>query len=409
MTLSDEQERVAAHIQAGGNALITGSAGTGKSTLLRELTSRFEGNLPVCASTGIAAVNVGGMTVHSWAGLGLGDDPAEVIAGNLTERKSGAWRRIRTAKRLAIDEVSMIHGELFELIDRVFRLVRENDAPFGGIQMILFGDFLQLPPVSKGREQRFAFQSDAWVSAGIRTFVLSKVFRQADAAFSAALNDIRLGNVTDAVKAMLTSRYRVADAAPEIEPVTVYTHNADVEAMNERRLAQIKGEAHEWRARDYGEPGPLKTLQKNCLAPETLRLKVGAQVMCLWNIDPEAGIANGSIGTVEGFGKHTKLPRVKFASGAVIEMEKRQWQIKSGSDILAERSQLPLRLAWAITVHKSQGMTLDKIRVHLAKAFEHGQSYVALSRARTLDGLFIESTSPGCIKAHPAAVAFYGH
>lgn len=406
VALSPEQEAVAQMAQNGENLLITGSAGTGKSTLLRELGRRFKGDLPIAASTGIAAVNVGGMTLHSWAGLGMGQESAEEIAENLEQSRRAPYGRITKAKRLAIDEVSMIHGDLFDLTDRVFRILRKDERPFGGVQLILFGDFLQLPPVSRETQQKFAFQSDSWRAANIRVNILTKVFRQSDALFSSALNEIRVGNMTEEVKELLRSRYRVADSTPSIEPVTVFTHNTDVDVLNAKRLATITGEERQYPARDWGQPAALSVLQKHCLAPETLRLKVGAQVMLLRNLDPLNGLANGSIGTVESFSV-MKRPVVAFANGRTREIDDHKWEIKSGGDVLAVREQIPLRLAWAITAHKSQGMTLDKIRVHLGKVFEYGQSYVALSRARTLDGLFIESTAPGCIKAHPEAVRFY--
>jgi hypothetical protein len=265
----------------------------------------------------------------------------------------------------------------------------------------------QLPPVSKDTPQQFAFQSQAWTTADIRVALLTKVFRQSDRAFSEALNRIRVGELCDDTIALLRSRVKAPDPDPTVEPVTVYTHNEDVERLNHRRLAQIDAEERSWEATDWGEAGALRTIQKNCLAPAQLKLKPGAQVMLLWNIDTESGLANGSIGVVESFSQHTQLPIVKFLNGERSEIEKRSWEIKTGGAILASRTQIPLRLAYAITAHKSQGMTLDKIRVHLDRAFEYGQSYVALSRARTLEGLFIESTKAGCIKAHPAAVEFY--
>lgn len=404
--LSDEQRAIVQRIDEGRNVLVTGSAGTGKSEILKTLGSRAGKPLPVCASTGIAAVQVGGLTLHSWAGLGLADKPAEQIAADILEQSGKAKARITNADRLAIDEVSMLHGELFNTLDHVFRIVRRSNEPFGGVQLILFGDFLQLPPVSRGKAQQFAFESDSWRAAKIRTGLLTKVWRQSDERFSGALNRIRVGDVAPDVASLLKSRFQVADTDPSVKPVIVYSHNADVDRENAVHLAKLLGETQEYKARDQGQAGPLATLQKNCLAPETLQLRKGAQVMLLWNVAPDEGLANGSIGTVEDF-KAQGAPVIRFANGERWTAEKTEWTIKSGDDVLASRKQYPLRLAWAITAHKSQGMTLDKIQVHLHRVFEYGQAYVALSRARTLDGLFIESSKAGCIKAHPSAVEFY--
>lgn len=413
IVLSDEQEKVKRAALAGQNILVTGSAGTGKSLLLGVLRDEFGLRLAVTATTGIAAVNVAGVTLHSWAGLGMGDQPALAIAKRIIDQQGSAHTNITTINRLAIDEVSMLSAELFGKLDKVFRLVRKDDRPFGGMQLILFGDFLQLPPVIKDASESahgvFAFQSKAWQDAGIRVAVLRKVFRQADAEFSQALNDIRVGQVTPVVSKLLNSRYRQKDPNPEIEPVVVHTHNVDVESYNEGRLDQLDAQVVEYTAEDLGRESAVKLLQKNCLAPTLLRLKVGAQVMLLTNAEPQNGLANGSVGIVTGFAgpKGAQRPVVKYANGLVRELERQSWQIKDKGKVVAERFQIPLRLAWSITVHKSQGMTLDKIRVFLAKCFAPGQAYVALSRARTIEGLFIDSGSKACITASQEAVEFY--
>lgn len=414
ITLSDDQRAVMDATERGESLLVTGSAGTGKSTLLREMDLKYQGSLSVCASTGIAAVNVGGLTIYSWAGIGIGigigDDTAANIAERLEKRRGEAYHRIRNYKMLAIDEISIISGKIFNLLDGVFQAVRKNGKPFGGMQLILFGDFLQLPPVIKSAEEeaegKFCFQSRAWKSAGIKVAMLKQVYRQKDQVFSSALNEIRMGEPSEAAYALLKARYNALDEAPQIEPVLVHTHNADVDMANSERLMKIDGAEERYRAHDFGKPGPLATLQSNCLAPETLKLKIGAQVMLLKNLDPSGGLANGSIGKVTGFTK-TKLPQVEFTNGLTIDVDTEKFEIKSGGEVLASRTQIPLRLAWAITVHKSQGMTLDKIQVHLANVFEDGQAYVALSRASKAEGLFIKSGNRGNIRANSVAVEFY--
>lgn len=404
--LSAEQESVMLHLAQGGNVLVTGSAGTGKSTLLAAIRDRFDKQLPVVASTGIAAVNVGGMTLHSWAGLGLAQESADVLARAILDRGGKVVRRIQKAKRLAIDEISMIGGELLDKVDSIFRIVRDQPAQaFGGIQLILFGDFLQLQPVSRESAVKFAFQGASWASSSIKRFELTKVFRQEDQSFVDALNLIRLGQITPVVRKMLESRWKVTDPNPIIQGIIVHTHNSDVDRENEEWLRKLNGPERHFETRDSGEFGSLCTLQKHCLAPERLKLKVGAQVMLLWNLEPLGGLANGTLGIIESFDNNK--PCVRFANGRVETLDRQEWTIKNGSEILATRCQFPLRLAYAITVHKSQGMTLDKIKVYLDRAFAPGQAYVAMSRVKTLAGLFIESSKIGAIHAHPDALAFY--
>jgi ATP-dependent DNA helicase PIF1 len=409
--LSPEQESCITAALRGDNILITGSAGTGKSTILREMQKRLPGDLPITASTGIAAINVGGMTLHSWAGIGIGEGTAEEIAKRLIDRKGDAYWRIKNHTRLAIDEISMISGRLFNLLDGVFQAVRKNGKPFGGLQLILFGDFLQLPPVIKNlqeeEEGKFAFQSKSWTEAKIKVAMLTKVWRQSDQLFSTALNEIRVGEPSEAARALLNARWHQQDADTSIRPIIVHTHNIDVDQINEEHLSKIDLPPEIYQSVDKGFPGPLAILQKNCLAPETLRLKVGAQVMLLKNLDILNGFGNGSMGTITEFSAGLRLPMVRFTNGKTLTIDHADFEMKDGQTVLASRNQIPLRLAWAITAHKSQGMTLDKIEVHLEKVFEDGQAYVALSRARTADGLYIQSGSKKNIRANKAAVEFY--
>jgi ATP-dependent DNA helicase PIF1 len=409
--LSAEQQLPFSAIESGDNVLITGSAGTGKSTILRALVNRFGRKLPIVASTGIAAVNVGGITLHSWASLGLGKAGAKTIANSIISQRGKAFNNIVDNNRLALDEVSMISSSLFAKLDHIFRLVRATTdpefekLPFGGMQMILFGDFLQLPPVIRDNpKDGFAFESSSWEFAKIKVFFLIKVWRQEDIEFSTALNHIRVGEYPPLVSKVLRSRYKQVDPNPEIEPVVVHTHNADVDRINHQRLAKIEGEPKIYTAHDEGRPSVVKMLDKHCLAPTELHLKVGAQVMLLYNMEPENGLANGSIGVVS---KIESYPEVKFANGLTRILERHEWEIKEDGYPIATRRQIPLRLAWAITAHKSQGQTLDKIKVFLGECFEYGQAYVAMSRVRTMEGLFIESGTKASIMAHPKAIEFY--
>lgn len=409
MEFTEEQNRVTALFKDGKNLLVTGPAGSGKSALLRELQLQTPGTLHITASTGIAAVNVGGMTIHSWAGIGLGDDKPRNLAARIMSRRE-AYMRVTRARHLAIDEISMLSAELFEKLDKTFQLVRSDARPFGGIQLLLFGDFLQLPPVAKKRGTKFAFESDSWKSAGIETIQLTKIFRQENLLFAEALNDIRRGERTELAQKLIWACSRRKDDHPEIKPVILHTHNSNADAINNENLLNISEELHSWSAIDNGDERGIRLLQQNCIAPDLLNLKKGAQVMLLVNVSPENGLANGSLGVVTGYSS-IGFPIVRFENKDHTEMEvaRSSWEIKEDGKVIATRSQVPLRLAYAITIHKSQGMQFDKAKVFLAKTFEYGQAYVALSRARTSQGLFVDAYAMDSVRAHPKALYFYGY
>jgi ATP-dependent DNA helicase PIF1 len=407
--LNPKQQAFAARVKNGENAMVTGPAGTGKSALLQYLCSQYP-DLHVTASTGIAALNVGGCTLHSWASLGIGEEPAQKIAHRIIEAKKTPFYMMKTASRLAIDEISMIDADLFQKASDVLKIVRKSSAPFGGLQLILFGDLLQLPPVARdGRAVRFAFESKAWQEARIHVFVLDQVMRQKDEEFAGVLSRVRVGDTSDEVRSKLRPRINAPDPNPEVVPVNLRTHNADADRINFEKLAELPGEESTWEASDTGSEYAQRTLDQNCIAPKTLRLKVGARVMLLWNIEVEAGLANGTLGEVVEIKKSIwgTVPVVKFSNGTVMDMEKQSLEMKKNGEVIASRMQYPLRLSWAISIHKSQGLTLEKIRVSLKRTFADGQAYVALSRAKTLEGLFIADISGNSIRANAVALEFY--
>ena len=409
--LSESQNIAVNNILEGKNVFITGSAGTGKSYLLSYLKDKID-NMYLTATTGIAAVNIGGITLHHWAGLGIEDIPVEKIAQNILSIKgTNTKKRLLKTKVLAVDEISMLSMETFEKVDKLLRIVRGNDTPFGGIQLVLFGDFFQLPPVNS---DNFCFESEVWQEAEIKTIVLKEIFRQKDERFIKLLNNIKNGIVDKEDLKILKSRYGIV-SDDIIKPTILSTHNYLVEKINVEKLHNIPREEEVYVADFMGERKYIDILKKNCIAKETLTLKVGSQVMMLKNTYQKDGIINGSNGIVLGFSTKKRYPIVGFENGVEMTIGPENWEItkfdyNTGElETLAIMQQIPLILSWAITIHKSQGMTLDKVECDLKHSFADGQVYVALSRVRGLDGLYIKSFDINKIKANRKIINFYNN
>ncbi len=416
--LSNQQKSVIDLFEQGQNILVTGGAGTGKSYLLSFLKRNYSGRgLEVTASTGIAAVNIGGTTIHSWAGIGLANMPVDKIIENIFSAKfSKIRRRIKQTKALAIDEISMLSADVFEILDQVFRAVRENNAPMGGMQMVLFGDFLQLPPISRDLyNSNFCFSSEAWQNLGLKTFVLEQIFRQDDEKFIKVLNNLRFGIIDAEDKEILESRINAQDTNLAIKPTILTTHNHKVEKINEFELKQIPRSEMSYNAQYFGQPDRMDFLKRNCLAQETLKLKIGAQVMMIKNTYQKDGVINGSLGVVKEFSSKKNYPIIEFSNGKIITIGPEEWLLEKfdehKKELIAEAgvNQIPLILAWGMTIHKSQGLTLDKISCDLSEVFSPGQIYVALSRARALSGVFIKSINFQKITSNRDAVQFYNN
>ncbi len=414
--LSDQQKSVISSFEDGKNIFVTGGAGTGKSYLLNYLKRNYPiSRLEITASTGIAALNVGGSTIHSWSGIGLANMPIEKIIENIFSPKAmRARRRIRQARALAIDEISMISSEVFTILDRVFKAVRENDLPMGGIQIILFGDFLQLPPVNRdSQNHNFCFTSKVWHELKFESFVLEESFRQNDETFIRILNDLRFGEISKKGREILESRVRAQDDNQTIRPTILTTHNYKVEKINEEQLKKIPATEISFQAQYKGTAEKIEYLRRNCLAQDNLKLKIGAQVMMIKNTYQKDGIINGSLGIIRGFSPRKNFPIVEFSDNKIITVGPEDWLLERFNDtnkqtvIDAEMQQIPLILAWAITIHKSQGLTLDKISCDLSDSFSAGQIYVALSRARSLSGVFIESIDFSRLTSNDEAIRFY--
>lgn len=386
-------------LKLGHNVYLTGAAGSGKTYVLNAYIDYLRENMiqaGVTASTGIAATHMNGMTIHSWAGIGIldeiGKDDMERIL-----RKPQLKKRMNDAKVLIIDEVSMLHGNRLDLIDQVCRAFKDNTKPFGGLQVVLCGDLFQLPPITRGRsEPDFIFHSNAWKNMNLKVCYLTEQYRQDDQRLLDVLSAIRANEIDDAHFEHIQSRF---DTHPGERHVTrLYTHNASVDEINTDELTKLEGEVKTYQMLSSGNKKIAESLTNTCLAPEELNLKIGAKVMFVANNFAEHFV-NGSLGEVIGFNE-SGYPVVQ-TNDRIIDVKPHTWQMKDGEKVLAEVSQLPLRLAWAITIHKSQGMSLDAAEMDLSKSFEPGMGYVALSRVRSLDGLYIKGINNTALMVHP--------
>lgn len=509
--LTDEQSAVVQAAAAGRSVFFTGSAGTGKSLVLKHLRAILPASTTAyTATTGVAAVNVGGTTLHAWSGLGgaalkliedctlsaartasLGlsssgaegsisqslwppgeEDAASVASGSTRGGRPGsvmstgtsasqgggppktagavhaqalaqiiasvrgkreAVNRWRSTRTLVCDEVSMLDGDTLDVLDAVGRNVRGvYNRPFGGLQLILSGDFFQLPPVGKGPNgggKKYAFQAQCWSAAVPVCIELTQVFRQSDMSFVDLLNEARWGRVSDAQVRMLNDRWAApigtaATRAAGIVATKLHTHRADVDKENSDELSKLAGECRTYKATDSAVGGPRADsnqalLETSCPAPRELQLKVGAQVMLVKSLDIAKGLVNGSRGVVTGFadGAAGKVgsaaaagghPIVRFVCGEEMVCRPETWTVNVGGAPVASRRQIPLALAWAISIHKSQGMSLDLVQMDLSRCFEAGQAYVGLSRARSLEGLSLtQQFNPRVLYASDAVKVFY--
>ncbi len=381
------QEEALDILKMGYSAFLTGEAGTGKTHVLnayvRWLRER-DIEPSVTASTGIAATHIGGATIHSWSGIGVRDKITPFDLDRM-EQKKNLWRRFENARILIIDEISMLSGDFLNMLDKVCRNMKRKDTPFGGMQVVFSGDFFQLPPVTRdGATARYAFDSEAWKELEPVTCYLEKQYRQGDDEFYSILSCIRKREITKETRQALLNRGSVKPAKAKL--TRLFTHNIDVDSRNKEELARLPGKEEIFFMRARGRKHYIESLMRGCLAPEELRLKMGAEVMFVKN-DPTGFYVNGTQGTVVGFDQGA--PIVKTRAGREIRAAAQSWKMEEDDRVLAEITQVPLRLAWAITVHKSQGMTLDEAEMDLGKAFAPGQGYVALSRVRELTGLYL--------------------
>jgi ATP-dependent exoDNAse (exonuclease V) alpha subunit len=395
-------------VQQGRNVLLTGQAGTGKSTLLRNEIDADADDVAITASTGIAALNIGGSTLHRWSGMMLGpkrgDDPNAFLRELMRDKRQSVragMDRIRACRLLVLDEVSMLSGVTLEFFDLLCRTVRRDPSPFGGIQIIATGDYLQLPPVRINPSEPYdwAFQTKAWQRANFAVIHLTKVHRQDEPQFLAALGEFRQGRLNAENSALLASR---VVHFPNADTPRLFTHNTQVDKWNAYRLSCIDTSETVYQARTNGPDHQIQFLRNNLLTPEHLVLKPGARVMFTVN-KPDQGFVNGQTGTVVVCGRDEVLVD---CDGLPIRVAPYEWRFDSRDKHSATFVQIPLRLAWSLTIHKAQGLTLDSAYIDVRAAREPGQAYVALSRVRTLAGLNLKAWFSGVFVSR-AALEFY--
>jgi len=392
-------------LKTGANVFLTGEPGAGKTYAINQYITWLEAaglRVAVTASTGIAATHIGGLTIHSWSGVGARDNLTKFDLDQITS-KERLVKRINKTDVLIIDEISMLDGKLLDMVDIICRTIRASSEAFGGMQVVCVGDFFQLPPITKrGDMMRYAFESRAWEHLRPLVCYITEQFRQEDELLLSLLGSVRRGEIEEDHYTLL--REQVDIAYEEIEPTRLYTHNSDVDTINAEKLKELDTATSIFKMKGRGNKTMQESLIRNCLSPATLHLKGEAMVMCTKN-NFEAGYANGTLARVVGFDSFEGNPIIETANKRRITVEPVSWEMVEDGKVLASIEQIPLRLAWAITVHKSQGMSLDAVEVDLSKSFVYGQGYVALSRVRSLAGLKVLGINANTLMVDPKIIA----
>jgi ATP-dependent DNA helicase PIF1 len=404
--LSEDQKKALDLLTSDRNVFVTGGAGTGKSYLMKKFMSQIDSKkFPLLASTGAAAVLVGGRTFHSYFGLGIMEGgPRETVDRAVKNKRVRS--RLRKATGIVLDEVSMISGETLATAEEIARQTRESNAPWGGLRVIAVGDFSQLPPVSQGRTQKdWAFQHDVWKRSDFANVVLREMMRTRDEGFWRILNDVRVGSVSKELREFLESRTSIVPEKP-FDGTVLYGRRADVDRINLEALEKLPAQVHRFET-IYTKVNPnfMGDVRVNFPLPEVLEVKEEALVMLRQN-DPEGRWVNGSLGHVKKIS--SSEIQVELLSGALAKIKMATFsQLDAEGQVVASATNFPLTLAYAMTIHKAQGATLDRVRIDLRELWEPGQAYVALSRVKHGSGIFLEAWSERSIIADPFVKKFH--
>ena len=410
--LTKSQKHALDLILSGKSVFITGPGGCGKTFLINHFVKHYKNgkNIGVTSTTGTSAIHIHGTTLHSWAGIGLGKGSVGAMSTHI-KKKSYLRTKWREAQILIIDEISMLSPELFDKIEKVARMVRRINEPFGGLQLIVTGDFLQLPCVDS---DKFCFEAQTWDACIDETIYMSENLRQSDPTWQKCLSEVRMGELSaDSKKLLKSCARRKFKTSLDIRPTQLLPLNADVEEINQSCLedcCQNNGNEvlvfpMEVELYDKKLKFKLDKFKKDCPAMENLNLVEGCQVMLLWNLDLEQGLVNGSRGVVVRF--VNDLPLVRFLDGQTRLIDYHIWELEEDDKKIASIEQVPLKLAYAISIHKSQGCSLDYVVTDIGDVFEYGQAYVALSRVRSSKGLYIKNLKFNKIRANPTAKSYY--
>ena len=410
--LNEEQQAVMEEIDKDHNVFVTGPGGVGKSFIIKHIRKHLEQKgkvVAVTSLTGMASLLIGegARTIHSWSGLGFGNRSVDDYFNFIKVKHKKARDAWRNTNVLIIDEISMMSDEFFEKLDALAKLIRWcPEKPFGGLQILCFGDFYQLPPINT----KFVFESSLWNETLNSVVPLETIYRQKDPVFQKMLNEIREGNVSDETDRLLKTRLNLDFSKEEIQPTKIFTRRDIVDKVNNDNLNMIQGEERMYKVFTKGKvstdsiKNALERMDNSAQYQNELVLKVGAQVMLIANVNQEEGLVNGRLGIVTEVNAISVM--VRFKGGYDTKIDMHEWKLEDNDKI--SRNQIPLILAYAITTHKCQGSTLDSAYIDIGSSiFEYGQAYVALSRVKNLDALYLHAYSRKSIRAHPKVIDYY--